>query len=82
MSRSSTPTVTRTSDGRLVLSSQHHNLAVNLGALVRHAVTRTTSEESCAALLGVPVEKLRQVASEAHVPLVFVADSAPKGGRR
>ncbi|PCC73225.1 hypothetical protein SAMN02745121_03048 [Nannocystis exedens] len=77
-----TPTVTCTSNGRLVLTREHQDLAANLGALVRYAVTRTSSEESCAALLGVSVRRLRKVAGEARVPLVFVADSpAKKGGR-
>ena len=81
--RNPKPTVTRTRNG-LLLTREDRNLAENLGAIVRHAVTRTSSEASCAALLGVSIRRLRQVASDARVPLVFVAalDEAAQGASR
>lgn len=75
MPRPPAPTVTRTRNGHLLLTREHQDLAANLGAIVRYAVARTSSEESCAALLGVSVRRLRQVAGDARVPLVFVAAS-------
>jgi hypothetical protein len=78
------PTVTRTRHGRLVLSSGDLSLTANLGALVRHAVARTSSEACCAALLGVSVRRLREIAAKARVPLMFVApaDTVAEGARR
>lgn len=77
-----TPTVSR-ARGQLILTGEHRGLAANLGAVVRFAVARTSSEASCAALLGVSVRRLRQVASAARVPLMFVAapDEAGSGDR-
>ncbi|PCC70351.1 hypothetical protein SAMN02745121_03320 [Nannocystis exedens] len=69
----STPTVTRTPAGRLLFSSEDRNLAANLAALVRYAVESAPSAESCAARLGVSMQKLRQLARAAGVPLEFGA---------
>ncbi|MFZ6186019.1 hypothetical protein [Nannocystis pusilla] len=79
-----TPTVTRTRNGRLCLTGQHQNLAANLGAIVRYAVAHTSSEQTCAALLKISVRRLRQVARDANVPLLFVAASikTARGTRR
>jgi len=84
VSRPPAPTVTRTRSGRLLLTREHQDLTASLGAIVRYAVARTSSEESCAALLGVSIRRLRQVAGDARVPLVFVAasDEATKEARR
>lgn len=69
----STPTVTRTPAGRLLFSSEDRNLAANLAALVRYAVESAPSAESCAARLGVSMQKLRQLARAADVSLEFGA---------
>ena len=63
--------------GRLVLDHPTLDLASNLGALVRYAVTLTTSEEACAAKLKISVHQLRRVARTCRVPLMFAAARKP-----
>lgn len=76
------PTVSHARGGQLILTREHRDLAANLGAVVRFAVARTSSEASCAAMLGVSVRRLRQIASAARVPLMFVATPDEAGRDR
>ncbi|MBZ5715264.1 hypothetical protein [Nannocystis pusilla] len=51
-----------------------------LGALLRHAITQTSSEAECAALCKVSVAKLREVSTLTGVPLLFAVQGGDEKG--